>query len=967
MPEAPFVPEHGFTEGFFDLNSFPEQAVLQDKTTQVTLGDLHANAIKLVGFLLHVGAVILPQEVSGMSWWIGLRKAYQDINIPSNASDKTAPSNDENLARMKAGLASFRAHISQLKKNEHTQLNVLRLIGDEIADRGVSDACIHIVLCKLRHLGMYDTGDLQTEILLSNHGLVGLSAYFNDKVAMSEGKLEKQKFLACAAVEELGCDSASVGGMPQGRSLVHLSLLLNYGLIAVEEFDEWMFHYVKIIKLVSYAIEREGGDPSGRPYVVIFTHAPASLETIERLAAFYKIPYQAETIEALCATINQINFVFQKMLAQQDVRQVKDFIDQMKAPNAIGGDLAAHNRLVWGREYLWGKDKIALEVKRKLNAKHQRNYPFCMVHGHLGSRGVDDKRFICLDGSNLGKYAGEYEVTTGQLCFFQSSMPLEALLQMQQAGLSTLHKLERVSANFKRTGTIVVVDLADALLSMSSICDDMLTWMQRVVIDGTHQTFQSVLESYLNWALGCFGRKNEVSAFATTLIVICYLFPIVSEESRCKIPKTAWTGPKRLAAQQGEVLDERLNKAMGEIALIEYYRQFMIDRANAAWFMAWLCDTKTIVNGVMKVEWCFLPLKRIGDKPSHNLISEFMRFCLQHEEMFEASRIAAALCAMTRYWGVQATSESFQSLPATIKCLAEQIASHYLPESLSITQAEHGLRKVSAYEVDHVAVNESLQKIIINGGNSFRREIAFPCAEYLKLLTVFLQYMADSKTLLELFSADSLTEETFSNEMVKDIKLFLCSVNTARGSLFEVLAEEYGASVLSAQRASQSVLPPPPPQLNTSWSCAYPKQDCQGLTFWQPAAVSYSMCQPSSQQVQTSMPDEAEVWLSSQKSIWIYQWQSAFKVIDPAERMKILDLIVRPSDKGGSDFILNIQTNDLDLFWGFLVSNNIKCNLPVTNKARGGWIGGISKQQFEQALGLAYQSRCAPGASSSMS
>ncbi|MCX7117773.1 MAG: hypothetical protein NTW94_07755 [Legionellales bacterium] len=153
----------------------------------VTLGDLHGNAVKLLHFLMLHGVVIWKASV------VDRAGAYQSfVQIYERAAEilkfralmtqfvdpKQGISNPEEYARLKSLsapkelmilLRQFNDLISQLAVQEVD--THVRLLGDELADRGSND------YFTLRLLGLLYDAHVAVSILSSNHGVQFLKNY----------------------------------------------------------------------------------------------------------------------------------------------------------------------------------------------------------------------------------------------------------------------------------------------------------------------------------------------------------------------------------------------------------------------------------------------------------------------------------------------------------------------------------------------------------------------------------------------------------------------------------------------------------------------------------------------------------------------------------------------------------------------------------------------------------------------
>jgi len=224
-------------------------------TTQITIGDMHANAMKFIYFLVRNGIADISQD---------------DYKILAQIYEKGT----ENLTA--ADIETFNTIINDLKINPHDIKEIL-LVGDELGDRGENDWFILKIIDRLRQA--YPA--LKTNILFSNHGLEYIAA------------CEKTD-LPLAATYALAA---------QSQSLSNLQKLIDKKLLSRDEVDQINVRaYYPSLKLVSYAIE---GDK-----ITLFTHAPSDIKQLAKLAKILKVSFDDTTLDKLATSIDGLNAAF---------------------------------------------------------------------------------------------------------------------------------------------------------------------------------------------------------------------------------------------------------------------------------------------------------------------------------------------------------------------------------------------------------------------------------------------------------------------------------------------------------------------------------------------------------------------------------------------------------------------------------------------------------------------------------
>ncbi|KTD43389.1 Dot/Icm T4SS effector Wip [Legionella quateirensis] len=321
-----------------DIYTCPQPDITN--ATEISIGDLHANAMLMMYFLVTNGVVKISDEK-----YAQLKDIY--LKSPLNKSD----------------IEVFNKIIDELEIGEKP---LIRLIGDEICDRGQNDYFIFKILDKLTKSGV------QTEILLSNHGIEFMIPY------------EQKKF------EELY--APNIGFLGQSRSMDNMRTLVENGVITKDEVDTLVKEsYLPNLKLISYTLDGNN--------ITIYSHAGIGLETIRSLAEKFKadgVVYKDDTAEDLARTIEAINSVFDKHVKAGTVHtltvNISNSYDYQNDPVTF---------LIWNRGYF------------NLSREQAHNgYQMFYAHGH-DSGDLTKNNIINLDNT-LGKGAtanlGTYRV-----------------------------------------------------------------------------------------------------------------------------------------------------------------------------------------------------------------------------------------------------------------------------------------------------------------------------------------------------------------------------------------------------------------------------------------------------------------------------------------------------------------------------------------------------------------------------
>jgi hypothetical protein len=287
--------------------------------TNVTIGDLHSNAIKLLFFLVRQGIVEISVED-----YARLVKIY-----------KTPPF----LLTIEL-LDEFKLLIQGM--NVLNRDILVRLIGDELADRGANDYYVLEILNKLM-------GEkVGVEILLSNHGAEFVESY--ERFAEKKNQFKVPH----------------IGGF--GSSLKALNNLVQWGFLD----SQYIFNliercYKPTLQLLGYSLD------SNTNGITLYSHAGIGLESIHRLAQKFDVPYNDGTSAEIAATIEAINKAFQISVQENKVHTLytdRNIYNGFTGMMALREDNALEF-IVWNRNYS--------QLERPAN---HNGYSINFVHGH---------------------------------------------------------------------------------------------------------------------------------------------------------------------------------------------------------------------------------------------------------------------------------------------------------------------------------------------------------------------------------------------------------------------------------------------------------------------------------------------------------------------------------------------------------------------------------------------------------
>ncbi len=316
-------------------------------TTDITLGDLHSNAIKLLYFLVRHGICDISDE--------HYARLVQIYRTPQDHLTKDL-------------LDEYNTLIAGMTVINHEVL--VRLIGDELGDRGSNDYFVIKMLQKL------SKDKVKLEILLSNHGVEFVEAY--------ERFVERDKKFETTLLDREA----------HAPSLQALANLVERGLVDAKEiFDFVNSSYKPSLKAISYTL-----DPT-KPGITIFSHAGVGLASIKALAKKFEVTYQDGTDRELAATIDSINECFAEYVRKDRVHTLLDPAEMYKGYTAriTYKEENALEFIMWNRNY-HDLDRPVL---------HDYGYPVSFAHGHDKSEATRENIYV-LD-SDLGKTSRHHE------------------------------------------------------------------------------------------------------------------------------------------------------------------------------------------------------------------------------------------------------------------------------------------------------------------------------------------------------------------------------------------------------------------------------------------------------------------------------------------------------------------------------------------------------------------------------
>lgn len=351
-----------------------------------------------------------------------LRQTYLEKELKSSIDYLSAPENqlDVLTTPIQQQLAEFDQLINTADiQNKAVQI---RLIGDELADRGVSDIFILSIYRMLKEKG----GNIST--LLSNHGVEFLVAYNKAKSAKDETSVSEHY-----TSDPLGPD--------QARSLYAIRDYISLGILTQQKIEKLTdtSGYLSSLKIIDYALMPNGS-------ISLYSHAPVDVALIRSLANYLHVPFEDLSPIHLAKTIDAINTAFQDQLIKgNDLSELLERPEDLNNLTEIDKEENPIIFALWNRNY----DIIYREPTHN-------NYSINYNHGH-DPRGENNPYTFNLDntlGKKLGDNQGTYTTETNEGFHLHQLSPEQLAIingfTVDEAKLLVL--IQRLANPPKRTG-----------------------------------------------------------------------------------------------------------------------------------------------------------------------------------------------------------------------------------------------------------------------------------------------------------------------------------------------------------------------------------------------------------------------------------------------------------------------------------------------------------------------------------
>lgn len=446
-----------------------DESHLADKGVQITIGDVHGNAIKPIFVTVKHGIARNMTE--------GKYQKFVQIYLRSFE--------EEGLSR--ADLLYFNWLLDSIDfKSEAT----IRWLGDLLADRGGNDYLTLFILARLNKCGV------KYEIILSNHDVAFIKNY-----------------------ENVETDFYSSGTQPC-FSMQRLQPLLDSWALDRADLNAVMRNdYLPFLKLISYTVNENNTS------ITIYSHAPIGLTNIDYMARKFGVSFDDSSLPALTKTIDWINEEFIKNylnegrisslvsnpepgLGKYDPKKDpvgyaiwnRDFLSLVR-PNehndyrlqfAHGHHIDEANILVNSESHIHGLDNhLGKTISGIFDNQwfHNNKGSYTILYSHERSHLLK----FAVANVDVSKRCKEIESVLVSEFFVQIDWLKEfvqssdsVLAQMELDFLTQVHVLGTEAVRFCRLGNL------DAAGSMADMCEALLLGFQKYLFDRDDISFQEV-------------------------------------------------------------------------------------------------------------------------------------------------------------------------------------------------------------------------------------------------------------------------------------------------------------------------------------------------------------------------------------------------------------------------------------------------------------------------------------------
>ncbi len=256
----------------------------------VSIGDLHANILKALHFLLQEGVITLPQE--DFEQFVACHKKFSIEHEP----ELTEEERYQTIMHMSSIL-------KKIKKG--TEDTTVRFLGDTLADRGENDYLM------FQLYKMLNTLNINFEVLYSNHDAKFIDIFYT----LMTSEHEIPEYISAKKLFDPTCPAAQYRSSSNFFNLAAYAQVHHQQDILSEAQDVLNDIYMPHLNIISCEVSENS------PFTEIATHAPSQFESVEFLALILRehsnreeVEYDDTTSQALRESCELINSAMRDLL-----------------------------------------------------------------------------------------------------------------------------------------------------------------------------------------------------------------------------------------------------------------------------------------------------------------------------------------------------------------------------------------------------------------------------------------------------------------------------------------------------------------------------------------------------------------------------------------------------------------------------------------------------------------------------
>lgn len=365
---------HTLYEVPVDIYQLPIDLKIPEESTEITIGDLHANTMKLLYLLFKHGIASNLDKAE----YEELVRIYKAVKNPS-AFDRNASSYEKTCKLAQKDIKQFDTLLNKIRFQSEIKPGLklsLKLIGDELVDRGNLD------FYTLKIFNALQKNKIPFKILISNHGIEfirALTVYLRGEC------------------EELPQSMLSRMGAPFGDSFENMRSYIEHGIVDINDVIElYNKSYLPYLKILDYTLSAD------EQSMTIDSHAGIAENKfktiIHGLATTLKIECKCANAKEVAGIIDTINTAIQEKLSNTSIDELfpKEALEKGFTSQYVDLSATPFVYLLWNRH---------VPSSRRAKQPFEPIFPFIVgyTHGH----DLSDKTNASKQCFNLDNFLGK--------------------------------------------------------------------------------------------------------------------------------------------------------------------------------------------------------------------------------------------------------------------------------------------------------------------------------------------------------------------------------------------------------------------------------------------------------------------------------------------------------------------------------------------------------------------------------